>query len=70
MFARAFWAGVLGGRCPFAAWLLLLLLLHRHLSRRDRDRTVLAEWRVVKMVEVLVWKLASWREGSDCWRVE
>ena len=36
--------------------------------RGDRVRTVLAEWRVVKMVEALVWKVASSREWSDCWR--
>ena len=48
-------------------WLLLLLLL-RHPSRGDRDRTVLVEWRVVEMVAALVWKVASWREWSDCWR--
>ena len=60
MFARAFWAGVLGGRCPFTAWLLLLLLLLRsfHPSRGDRDRTVLDEWRVVKMVVAQLWKVA------------
>ena len=39
-----------------------------HPSRGDRDRTVLAEWRVVKMVEALVWKVASSRAWSDCWR--
>ena len=50
------------------AWLLLLLLLLRHPSHGDRDRTVLVEWRVVKMVEALVWKVASWREWDDCWR--
>ena len=67
MFARAFWAGDVGGRCPFTRWLLLLLLL-RHPSRGDRDRTVLVEWRVVKRVVALVWKVTSWREWSDCWR--
>ena len=33
-----------------------------HPSRGDRDRTVLAEWRVVKMVVALVWKVTSSRE--------
>ena len=39
-----------------------------HPSRVGRDRTVLAEWRVVKMVVALVWKVASSRAWSDCWR--
>ena len=44
MFARAFWAGDLGGRylggsCPFTH-LLLLPLRSFHPSRGDRDRTV------------------------------
>ena len=39
-----------------------------HPSRVDRDRTVLAEWRVVKMVVALVWKVASSRAWNDCWR--
>ena len=73
MFARAFWAGdvcagVLGGRCPLTHWLLLLPLRSFHPSRGDRDRTVFVEWRVVKMVVAQLWKVASWREWSDCWR--
>ena len=67
MFARAFWAGDLGGRCPFTH-LLLLPLRSFHPSRGDRDRTVFVEWRVVKMVVAQLWKLVSWREWSDCWR--
>ena len=63
--ARAFWRQIAAAATP---------LLHP--SRVDRDRTVLAEWRVVKMVVALVWKvassrewwclLASWSKWSEC----
>ena len=69
IFARAFWAGDLSREVAAAATPLL------HPSRVDRDCTVLAEWRVVKMVVALVWKvassrawwclLASWSKGSE-----
>ena len=59
-----FWAGDLAWEVAVAATPLL------HPSRVDRDRTVLAEWRVVKMVVALVWKVASSRAWSDCWCVE
>ena len=77
MFARAFWAGdlcagILGGRSwremPQRSLVAAAATPLLHQSRGDRDRTVLVEWRVVKMVVVLVWKVASWREWSDCWR--
>ena len=67
IFARAFWAGDLGGRCPSALVAAAATPL-LHPSCGDRDRTVLAEWRVVKMVVALVWKVASSRAWSDCWR--
>ena len=77
MFARAFWAGdvcagVLGGsswqEMPLRGLVAATAAPFLHLSRGDRDRTVLAEWQVVKMVEALVRKVASWHEWSDCWR--
>ena len=68
MFARAFWAGDLGRRCPLRALVAAAATPLLHPSRGDRDRTVLVEWRVVKMVVAMVWKVASWREWSDCWR--
>ena len=68
---RAFLAGdlctgVLGGRSWREVSAAATPLLHP--SRVDRDRTVLAEWRVVKMVVARVWRVASSRAWSDCWR--
>ena len=72
MFARVFCAGVLGGsswrEMPLRGLVAAAATPFLHPSRGDRDRTVLAEWRVVKMVVALVWKVASWREWSACWR--
>ena len=55
-FGREILRGHFGREIAAAATPLL------HPSRVDRDRTVLAEWRVVKMVVALVWKVASSRE--------
>ena len=67
MFARAFWAGdVCAGVLGRSSWREMLLrglvaaaaTPFLHPSRGDGVRTVLAEWRVVKMVVALVWKVA------------
>ena len=61
-FGREILRGHFGREIAAAATPLL------HPSRVDRDRTVLAEWRVVKMVVALVWKVASSRAWNDCCR--